>query len=190
MINGGDPNRAPENTAVTETSTIGEPPLRPRRRLGTFSAVAAVVLILDAGTKIAAVAQSADRLPVELLGGVLTFRLVRNSGAAFGIGTDLTPVFTLISIAVAVAVGYLAFRIRTLSWTITLGLLLGGALGNLVDRLARPPGPFRGHVVDWIELPHWPVFNLADSAIVCGGVLAVILAARGLHLDGTRARAP
>lgn len=88
MINGGDPNRAPENTAVTETSTIGEPPLRPRRRLGTFSAVAAVVLILDAGTKIAAVAQSADRLPVELLGGVLTFRLVRNSGAAFGIGTD------------------------------------------------------------------------------------------------------
>jgi signal peptidase II len=66
---------------------------------------------------------------------------------------------------------------------VTLGLLLGGALGNLVDRLLRSPGPLRGHVVDWIELPHWPVFNIADSAIVIGGCIAVLLAARGVPLD-------
>ncbi|HXZ73649.1 MAG TPA: signal peptidase II, partial [Streptosporangiaceae bacterium] len=69
---------------------------------------------------------------------------------------------------------------------VTLGLLLGGATGNLTDRLLRSPGLFRGDVVDWIQLPHWPVFNVADSAIVCGGALAVLLAARGIRLDGTR----
>ena len=70
-------------------------------------------------------------------------------------------------------------RLRSLPWAITLGLLLGGATGNLTDRLFARPGLFRGDVVDWIQLPHWPVFNLADSAIVCGGVLAVLLAVRG-----------
>jgi signal peptidase II len=79
-----------------------------------------------------------------------------------------------------------ARKLRSLPWAITLGLLLGGATGNLSDRLFRAPGPMRGSVVDWIELPHWPVFNLADSAIVCGGVLAVLLAIRGLRIDGTR----
>jgi signal peptidase II len=71
-------------------------------------------------------------------------------------------------------------------WAVALGLLLGGALGNLSDRVFRSPGPFRGHVVDWLELPHWPVFNIADSAIVAGGILAVLLAFRGIELDGTR----
>ena len=75
-------------------------------------------------------------------------------------------------------------RIRSVPWAITLGLLLGGATGNLIDRIFRSPGLFRGWVVDWIQVPHWPVFNLADSAIVCGGILAVLLSARGVHLDG------
>jgi signal peptidase II len=79
-------------------------------------------------------------------------------------------------------------QLRSLPWAITLGLLLGGATGNLTDRLLRSPGLFRGDVVDWIQLPHWPVFNLADSAIVCGGVLAVLLSALGYRLDGTRDR--
>ena len=76
-------------------------------------------------------------------------------------------------------------RIRSTAWAVTLGLLLGGATGNLIDRLLRSPGPLRGYVVDWIQLPHWPVFNIADSSIVCGGILAVLLAARGLQIDGT-----
>ncbi|HZC39203.1 MAG TPA: signal peptidase II, partial [Streptosporangiaceae bacterium] len=77
-------------------------------------------------------------------------------------------------------------RLGSAPWAVTLGLLLGGATGNLTDRLLRSPGTLRGDVVDWIQLPHWPVFNLADSAIVCGGVLAVLLATRGIRLDGSR----
>src|SRR6185437_6183595 len=81
-----------------------------------------------------------------------------------------------------------ARNLRSLGWAITLGLLLGGAMGNLADRVFRAPGVFRGDVVDWIELTrYWPVFNLADSAIVCGGILTVLLATFGQHMDGTRA---
>ncbi len=97
----------------------------------------------------------------------------------------MTIVFTAIAVGVIVFILRTARRLRSLPWAITLGLLLGGATGNLADRLFRAPGPLRGDVVDWIELPHWPVFNLADSAIVCGGVLAVLLAVLGLRMDGT-----
>jgi signal peptidase II len=69
---------------------------------------------------------------------------------------------------------------------VALGLLLGGALGNLTDRIFRSPGPLRGHVVDFLELPHWPIFNLADSAIVLGAVLITLQSLRGVHLDGRR----
>jgi signal peptidase II len=141
---------------------------------------------MDLVSKIAVVAELADRPPVRLFGGLLTLRVTRNSGAAFSIATGLTLVLTLIAIGVIVAILRTARRLRSLPWAIALGLLLGGAAGNLVDRLFRAPAPLEGHVVDWIEIPHWPVFNLADSAIVCGGVLAVILASRGLQLDGTR----
>ena len=79
----------------------------------------------------------------------------------------------------------IARRLRSGPWAVGLGMVLGGAVGNLVDRVFREPGPFRGHVVDFLELPHWPVFNLADSAIVCGGILIVILSFRGLDPDGT-----
>jgi signal peptidase II len=95
-------------------------------------------------------------------------------------------VFTVIAAVVIVYILRTARKLRSLPWAITLGLLLGGATGNLSDRIFRSPGLFRGDVVDWIELPHWPVFNLADSAIVCGGVLAVLLAILGLRMDGTR----
>ncbi len=127
-----------------------------------------------------------QRAPVRLLGGLLTLRELRNSGAAFSIGTSVTVVFTLIALGVIVAILRTARRLRSIPWAVSLGLLLGGAAGNLGDRLFRSPGFLRGHVVDWIELPHWPVFNVADSCIVCGGVLAVLLAARGVSIDGTR----
>ncbi|WP_329258339.1 signal peptidase II [Actinoallomurus sp. NBC_01490] len=156
------------------------------RRIGVLVAIAVATLALDAISKAIVVATLPDRpQPVELLGGLLTLRVIRNSGAAFNIGTGMTLVFTVIAAGVVVAILRYARRLRSLPWAVTLGLLLGGALGNLADRLFRSPGVFRGHVVDWIELPHWPVFNLADASIVCGGVLAVLLASRGLQVDGT-----
>jgi signal peptidase II len=156
------------------------------RRIGVLVAVAVLVFALDIISKAIVVAELTDRPPVRLLGGLLTLRVTRNSGAAFSIGTGMTIIFTLIAAGVVVAILRTARRLRSLPWAISLGLLLGGATGNLIDRLLRAPAPLRGHVVDWIELPHWPVFNVADSAIVCGGVLAVLLAGRGLQLDGTR----
>jgi signal peptidase II len=137
-------------------------------------------------SKTIVVATLSHRAPIRLLGGFLTLTELRNSGAAFSIGTSVTVVFTLIALGVIVAILRTARRLRSIPWAVTLGLLLGGAAGNLGDRLFRSPGFLRGHVVDWIELPHWPVFNVADSCIVCGGILAVLLAARGVSIDGTR----
>ncbi|MEU6749115.1 signal peptidase II [Spirillospora sp. NPDC046719] len=149
-------------------------------------AVALAALAADIVSKTIVVATLQDRAPVRLLGGLLTLRETRNSGAAFSIGTGYTIVFTVIACGVVVAILRTARNLRSLPWAVCLGLLLGGAIGNLLDRLFRAPAPLKGHVVDWIEFPHYPVFNLADSAIVCGGVLAVVLAARGLQIDGTR----
>jgi lipoprotein signal peptidase len=157
-------------------------PARPRVRI--LFVIAAAVLALDIASKAIVVATLSDRAPVRLLGGLLTLRESRNSGAAFSIGTSMTVVFTLIAVGVIVFIVRTSRRIYSLPWAVALGLLLGGAMGNLGDRIFRSPGPFRGWVVDWIELPHWPVFNLADSAIVCGGVLMVLIAARGYRIDG------
>jgi lipoprotein signal peptidase len=156
------------------------------RRIRLLVTVAVVVFVADLVSKTIVVATLSHRAPLRLLGGVLTLRELRNSGAAFSIGTSVTVVFTLIALGVIVAILRTARRLRSVPWAVTLGLLLGGAAGNLGDRLFRSPGFLRGHVVDWIELPHWPVFNVADSCIVCGGVLAVLLAARGISIDGTR----
>ena len=156
-------------------------PLRIRALVG----VALTVLALDIVSKLLVVAKLSGRAPVRLLGGFLHLLVSRNPGAAFSIGTSMTLVFSAIAVTVIVIILRTARRIRSLPWALTLGLLLGGATGNLLDRIFRYPGLFRGYVVDWIQLPHWPVFNLADSAIVCGGVLMVLLATRGHRLDGT-----
>lgn len=142
--------------------------------------VALAVLTLDLLTKLLAVRELSDREPVELAGGILTLRLVRNSGAAFGMAQGLTVVLTALALVVVVVILRMARRLRSTWWAVALGLVLGGALGNLVDRLFRAPGPGRGHVVDFLELPNWPVFNLADSAIVGAAVLMVALSARGV----------
>jgi signal peptidase II len=157
-------------------------PLRIRVLVG----VALTVLALDIVSKVLVVAQLSGRPPVRLLGGFLRLLVTRNPGAAFSFGTSMTVVFSAIAIGVIVIIARTARRIRSLPWALTLGLLLGGATGNLADRIFRYPGLFRGYVVDWIELPHWPVFNLADSSIVCGGVLVVLLSMRGIRLDGSR----
>jgi signal peptidase II len=169
-----------------EALSDGSPPLTGPRRLPLLLAVAATVLVADIVTKALAVHRLSERDPVDLLGGLLTLRLVRNAGAAFGFAQGLTIAFTVVALAVVVVILRLSRRLRSTPWAVALGLVLGGAVGNLVDRLFRAPGPGRGHVVDFLELPHWPVFNLADSAIVSSAILMVLLSARGTSYDGTR----
>jgi signal peptidase II len=151
-------------------------------------AVAAFVIAADVISKIIVVARLAGRPPVRLLDGLLTLDYTRNAGAAFSIGTGATYLFGIVAIAVIVVILRTARRLFSKPWAVVLGLLLGGATGNLIDRLVRSPGVLRGHVVDWIQLPHFAVFNLADSAISIGGVLAVLLALMGRQLDGSVAR--
>jgi len=158
--------------------------------MGLLLTVAVSVLAADIISKAVVVATLSDRPPVRLLGGLLTLRVDRNPGAAFSIGTSMTVVFTAIAAGVIVFILRTSRRIHSVAWAVTLGLLLGGATGNLVDRLLRAPGPLRGYVVDWIQLPHWPVFNISDSCIVCGGILAVLLSGLGLRIDGTRPGQP
>jgi signal peptidase II len=162
-----------------------------RHRAGLLAAAAAVTLLLDVLSKVVAVMTLEGRAPVELLGGGLYLVVYRNSGAAFSMATGLTWLLSLIALGVVVAIVRLAPRLRSTGWALGLGLVLGGALGNLVDRLLRAPGPLRGQVVDFLSLlapdgSVWPVFNLADSAIVCGGAVLILLAATGRDFDGTR----
>ncbi|TQM44647.1 signal peptidase II [Pseudonocardia cypriaca] len=164
-------------------------PAGPKVRV--LSLIAVAVLALDIVTKVVAVAQLEDRAPVEILGGLVYLQLVRNPGAAFSLATGYTWVLTIVAIAVVVVIVRVARRLRSTGWAVALGLVLGGALGNLTDRLFRSPGPLHGHVVDIVSLlaPDgrvWPVFNLADSSIVSGGALLVLLALLGRELDGTR----
>jgi signal peptidase II len=151
-----------------------------------FVAVAAIVYAIDVVSKIVVVEDLTDHQPISMLGGLVTLRLTRNPGAAFSTATGYTVLLTLVAIGVVICVTRLAARLGSTVWAVALGLLLGGALGNLTDRIFRSPGPLRGHVVDFLELPHWPIFNLADSAIVLGAVLITLQSLRGVHLDGGR----
>jgi signal peptidase II len=159
-----------------------------RRRVWLLCATAAGVLALDIVSKLLVVVHLADREPVDLVPGVLDLQLTRNGGAAFSVagGGGATVLFTFVALAVVVVIARTARRLRSTGWVLVFGLVLGGALGNLSDRLFRSPGPLRGHVVDWIHLHHWPVFNLADSAIVVGAALAVLMSLRGVGIDGSR----
>lgn len=125
-----------------------------------------------------------------LLGEFLQLTLLFNPGAAFSLGTGVTPVFTVIQAIVSVAVVIAAFRVGSAWWALGLGLVLGGASGNLTDRLTRPPGFGHGHVVDFLMLPNWPVFNLADSAICVAAAVLAVVAFRGIGFDGSREGAP
>jgi signal peptidase II len=162
---------------------------RGRRRAGVLVAVAAVVLLVDQITKVIALDRLADGRVVQVVGGILQLRLVRNPGVAFGVGADFTVVLTLLMLAVIVVILTMSRRLVSVPWAVGLGGMLGGAVGNLTDRLLREPGPLRGHVVDFLELPNWPVFNVADSAIVGGAVLVVVLSLRGIAHDGRESRA-
>ncbi|MET7699139.1 signal peptidase II [Streptomyces sp. NPDC005485] len=164
--------------------TAAEQPRR-RRRIAVLFAVATLAYALDLVSKMLVVAKLEHHAPIEIIGDWLRFEAIRNAGAAFGFGEAFTIIFTVIAAAVIVVIARLARKLYSLPWAIALGLLLGGALGNLTDRIFRSPGVFEGAVVDFIAPKHFAVFNLADSAIVCGGILIVLLSFRGLDPDGT-----
>jgi len=163
---------------------------RRRRRIGVLLTVALTAYLLDLGSKLLVVARLEYHNPIHILGDWVMLQATRNPGAAFGMGAAMTIVFTIIATTVVVVICRLARKLYSLPWAIALGLLLGGAFGNLTDRIFRAPAVFRGAVVDFISVKHFAVFNLADSAIVCGGILVVILSFLGTNPDGTVQGAP
>lgn len=158
---------------------------RPRKVL-LLGLVAALVLALDVASKVWVVAELEGQRRLELLGGQLLVQVSRNPGAAFSLGEGATLLFTAVAIVVVVVILRVSRRLGSTGWAVSLGLLLGGAAGNLVDRLLRSPGPGRGAVVDFLDFQVWPSFNVADSGIVVGGLLAVLLSFRGVEVDGSR----
>ena len=177
----------PEAGAATGAGPTAAEPRGPGASAGSpsCSAVAAFAYALDLVSKMIVVAKLEHHAPIEIIGDWLKFEAIRNAGAAFGFGEAFTMIFTVIAAAVIVVIARLARKLYSLPWAIALGLLLGGALGNLTDRIFRSPGVFQGAVVDFIAPKHFAVFNLADSAIVCGGILIVLLSFQGLDPDGT-----
>lgn len=181
-----------QTTSGTSLSD-GEPagsrrPGRAHRYIRLFAGVALFAYVADVVTKIVAVEILAGSAPIPVVGDLLMLRLTRNPGAAFSLGTSATFALSVISIVVVCAVVVLGRRVASPMWAVALGLLLGGAAGNLTDRLLREPGPMRGHVVDFLQLPHGPVFNLADSAIVLAAGLIILQSFRGVQIDGGRAK--
>ena len=153
------------------------PPTKHWKRL---YAIAWAVWLFDYATKSWAVNSLDSRNPVKVIGEFLQLTVYKNPGAAFSLAEGFTIIFTLIAISVVVVIGYYSTKITSKGWSIVLGLALGGILGNLSDRIFREPGFFVGHVIDWIQIPNWPVFNLADSAIVVASAIAVILSVRNI----------
>lgn len=179
----GEP-AAPAEPTDPDPRPDHQPDQQPRRRLVTLIATAVLVLALDVATKAVVVATMTDGQRIPVLGDTVSLYLIRNSGAAFSLATGMTWVLTLVAVAVVVGIARFARRLRSAGWAIALGLVLGGALGNLADRFFRGPGPLTGHVVDFVSVGWWPVFNAADSAICCGGALLVVLALWGVEIDG------
>ncbi len=157
---------------------------RLRYRL-VFAAVALCGLALDQATK-ALAQRHLDSGDIELLGSWFTLHLTKNPGAAFSTGTQFTLLLTLLAMAAVVVVIYLSRRLGSRIWAIALGLLLAGISGNLADRLFQDPSPLRGHVIDFLMVPHWPVFNVADICINVGAGLILLQAFRGIRIDGSR----
>jgi len=159
--------------------------------VATLAVVAAVVLAGDATAKYFVVAKLTDHAPVRTLGGLIYLDLIRNSGAAFSMLSGKTWVFTVVATVAVAWICWLALRLRSMLWALALGLVLGGALGNLADRVFREPGFLVGHVVDYISVfgpngEHFAVFNLADAMLCVGVGLAIVLELAGLRRDGTR----
>jgi signal peptidase II len=159
-----------------------------RSVLAVLASTAVGIVLIDQVTKAWAVAYLQPRIesgegPVYLIDPLLRLTYVENTGAAWGMGAGYTWIFTIVAVVVGVVIVRFARTITSRAWALALGGLLGGLLGNLIDRLTRPPGPGLGSVVDFIGLPNFPVFNVADMAITCSAVAMIILAWRGIPLS-------
>lgn len=148
-------------------------------------ATAALVVIIDQLSKVWAVATLEGQPDRQIVGDLLRFSFVRNPGAAFGLGASATIVFSLIAVVVAVALFRMSTKLTSIWWGVALGLMLGGALGNLLDRIFREPGVLQGHVVDFLRLPNWPVFNVADMSLVTSAILIVALSLLNVPYETT-----
>lgn len=165
-------------------------PLRQAAAGIIIASLAVLVLAADQFAKLLAISELPPEQPVPVIGDFLIFYLVRNPGAAFSLGEGVTWIFTIAMAAVAVAIVVIARRIRSRVWAVVLGLLLGGVLGNLTDRLFREPGFAVGHVIDYISTP-WmmpAIYNVADIFIVTMMISVALLVLIGLRFDGTRER--
>ena len=176
-----------ESPAVTD----GVPATNRSRLPWLLAVVATIVIGLDQGAKYLAVRDLTPGVPVSVVDGILQFRLVRNPGAAFSMATGMTWVLTIVATTVSIVIVRVARRLGSVRWALALGLLLGGALGNLSDRFFREPGFGRGHVVDYIEylkfpFMDFPVFNVADSCVVTAAILIALLGLLGVGVDGRR----
>jgi signal peptidase II len=151
-----------------------------------FALVAVGCLVLDIASKVAAVSFLRPGEPVPLLGDLFRLYLIRNPGAAFSIGEGATWVFTMLAAGVLVFILVAVLpKLRHGGWAVGLGLVVAGISGNLIDRLVRPPGFARGHVVDFLQLPYWPIFNVADMCVVFGAItILVFWLVKGVGHDG------
>jgi signal peptidase II len=159
------------------TASAPGAPARSRRVLALYG-TAALVLVLDQLTKHLVVTNLAGRPPVDLIGEVVQLRYTTNSGGAFSLLTGAPLFFGITAIVIVGGIIYASRRAQPLSLLVVLGLVLGGALGNLTDRLLRGEGLLRGEVVDFVKVGWWPVFNVADSCLVVGGILLAIFLGR------------
>jgi signal peptidase II len=141
---------------------------------------------VDQVTKLWAVATLEGQPDREIVGELLRFSFVRNPGAAFGLGGGATIVFSLVAVVVAVVLFRMSTKLASMWWAVALGLMLGGALGNLIDRIFREPAPLQGHVVDFLRLPNWPVFNVADMSLVAAAIMIVALSLLNVPYDRPR----
>jgi len=178
--------QAARRASLTTSDASPLKPSRSRRPLILFFVVACAAYALDLGTKILAVSQLTDHPPVEVVGSFLQLNLARNPGAAFSTGTSYTVVLSCIAVAAVATVLWYSRRLNSPLWAFGLGSLLGGVLGNLTDRVFREPGFMRGHVVDFIQLPNWPVFNVADICINVAAGVIILQALRGVSIAGVR----
>ncbi len=150
------------------------------RRWRTLFGVAWAVWIIDLATKIWAVENLSYRSNIKIIGEFFQLTYVRNPGAAFSFASGATVFLSLFSLLVMIAILHYSVKITSRGWAVVLGLVLGGILGNMVDRIFREPGVLRGHVIDWLQLPNWPVFNIADMAIVFAALISMVLTARNI----------
>jgi signal peptidase II len=147
---------------------------------------AVAVVLIDQAAKLWAVASLEGQPDRQIVGDLLRFSFVRNPGAAFGLGGGATIVFSIVAVIVVVVLVRMSTKLVSYWWGVALGLMLGGATGNLIDRVFRDPAALKGHVVDFLRLPNWPVFNVADMALVTSAVLIVALSVFNVPYDRPR----